>query len=59
MNMFRGQVQTNQVFPFPRPLNEDQEETLKMLIDPLEKFFEVNLVFYFVFCFNCNYTYLF
>lgn len=41
MNMFRGQLQVNQVFPFPDPLNQDQSDTLKMFIDPLEKFFEV------------------
>lgn len=41
MNLFRGQLQTSQVFPFPEPLTEDQAETLKMFIDPVEKFFEV------------------
>lgn len=41
MNLFRGQLQTSQVFPYPEPLNEDQVETLKMFIDPVEKFFEV------------------
>lgn len=40
MNMYRGQLQTSQVFPFPEPLNEEQEENLKMMIDPLEKFYE-------------------
>ncbi|XP_011505547.1 PREDICTED: very long-chain specific acyl-CoA dehydrogenase, mitochondrial [Ceratosolen solmsi marchali] len=43
MNMFRGQLQTNQVFPYPKPLNEEQEEILNMLVDPMETFFkEVN-----------------
>lgn len=43
MNIFRGQVQTDQVFPFPSPLSQDQLDTLKMLVDPVEKFFaEVN-----------------
>lgn len=41
MNIFRGHLQTNQVFPYPQCLNEEQEETLKMMIDPIEKFFEV------------------
>lgn len=41
MNIFRGQLQLNQVFPFPEPLNEDQTDTLKMLVDPVEKFYEV------------------
>ncbi|XP_043460883.1 very long-chain specific acyl-CoA dehydrogenase, mitochondrial isoform X1 [Leptopilina heterotoma] len=40
MNLFRGQLQTSQVFPYPEPLTEDQVETLKMFIDPVEKFFE-------------------
>lgn len=40
MNMYRGQLQTAQVFPFPEPLNEEQEETLKMMFDPLETFYE-------------------
>ncbi|KAF7991762.1 hypothetical protein HCN44_010563 [Aphidius gifuensis] len=43
MNIFRGQVQTDQVFPFPSPLSQDQLDTLKMLVDPVDKFFtEVN-----------------
>ncbi|XP_012214486.1 very long-chain specific acyl-CoA dehydrogenase, mitochondrial [Linepithema humile] len=40
MNLFRGQLQLNQVFPFPEPMNEDQIDTLKMLVDPVEKFYE-------------------
>ncbi|XP_066603388.1 very long-chain specific acyl-CoA dehydrogenase, mitochondrial [Prorops nasuta] len=40
MNLFRGQLQTNQVFPFPEPMTEEQIETVKMLVDPVEKFFE-------------------
>ncbi|XP_014204905.1 very long-chain specific acyl-CoA dehydrogenase, mitochondrial isoform X2 [Copidosoma floridanum] len=43
MNVFRGHLQISQVFPYPEVLNDEQEETLKMLIDPLEKFYkEVN-----------------
>lgn len=45
MNLFRGQLQTSQVFPYPEPLTEDQVETLKMFIDPVEKFFEVINIF--------------
>ena len=41
MNLFRGQLQLNQVCPFPEPMTQDQTETLKMLIDPVEKFYEV------------------
>lgn len=40
MNMFRGHLQTNQVFPYPETLNEEQLDTLKLIIDPMEKFFE-------------------
>lgn len=43
MNIFRGQAQIDQVFPFPEPLNEEQLDTIKMLIDPMEKFFEVKV----------------
>lgn len=43
MNLFRGQVEGRQVFPYPNVLNEEQRDTLQMLIDPCEKFFnEVN-----------------
>ena len=75
MNLFRGQIATDQVFPFPEGnfyspqrkdehssifcnanafdnilidilliisvLNADQEENLKMLVDPTHKFFQV------------------
>ncbi|XP_050313261.1 very long-chain specific acyl-CoA dehydrogenase, mitochondrial [Anthonomus grandis grandis] len=43
MNLFRGQVEHRQIFPYPRVLNEEQTETLQMLVDPTEKFFkEIN-----------------
>lgn len=43
MNIFRGQVEARQVFPYPNVLNEEQRETLQMLVDPTAKFFaEVN-----------------
>lgn len=41
MNLFRGVVQGSQVFPYPDVLNEDQKDTLNMLVDPTEKFFAV------------------
>lgn len=41
MNVFRGQVESKDVFPYPYILNEEQRETLQMLIDPSTKFFEV------------------
>ncbi|XP_046429148.1 very long-chain specific acyl-CoA dehydrogenase, mitochondrial [Neodiprion virginianus] len=40
MNIFRGQLQPNQVFPYPEPLTEEQRETIVMLMDPMQKFFE-------------------
>lgn len=43
MNIFRGQLEAKQVFPFPDVLNEEQRDTLKMLVDPVQKFFEVRL----------------
>jgi len=39
-NMFRGIVNTEQVFPFPDVLNPEQRETLEALVDPTEKFFQ-------------------
>ncbi|MCL4123338.1 UNVERIFIED_CONTAM: hypothetical protein GTU68_016458, partial [Idotea baltica] len=40
MNMFLGKAVTEQVIPFPNNLNDEQMETLQMLVDPTEKFFE-------------------
>lgn len=40
MNVFRGQLETRQLFPFPNALNADQRETLQGLVDPVAKFFE-------------------
>lgn len=39
-NIFLGQIETAQTFPFPDVLNEEQLDTLKLIIDPIEKFFE-------------------
>lgn len=47
-NIFRGQLQINQVFPFPEPLNAEQTETIRMFLDPVEKFFEVIILLYFL-----------
>lgn len=41
MNMFRGAAVTEQAIPYPYTLSEEQRETLEMLVDPTEKFFEV------------------
>ncbi|CAF0831038.1 unnamed protein product [Adineta steineri] len=40
MNLFRGQFSPNEVFPYPNVLNEEQKDNIKMLIDPISKFFE-------------------
>ncbi|OAD56047.1 Very long-chain specific acyl-CoA dehydrogenase, mitochondrial, partial [Eufriesea mexicana] len=39
-NIFIGQLETSQIFPFPEVLNDEQIDTLKLLIDPIEKFYE-------------------
>jgi len=42
-NMFRGIIHTEQTFPFPKVLDEEQSENLTMLVEPTEKFMtEVN-----------------
>uniref|UniRef100_A0A8C7XM00 Very long-chain specific acyl-CoA dehydrogenase, mitochondrial n=1 Tax=Oryzias sinensis TaxID=183150 RepID=A0A8C7XM00_9TELE len=40
VNMFKGQIATSQVFPFPKALNEEQEQFLRELVGPVSKFFE-------------------
>lgn len=40
MNIFRGQIETKQLFPYPNVLNTEQRDTLEMLVDPVNKFFE-------------------
>lgn len=40
MNMFRGNIEARQVFPYPNALNDEQKETIQMLVDPVTKFFE-------------------
>ncbi|KAL4659919.1 very long-chain specific acyl-CoA dehydrogenase, mitochondrial [Arapaima gigas] len=43
VNMFKGQLNTSQVFPFPSVLNEEQSEFIRELVGPVSKFFtEVN-----------------
>ena len=42
-NLFRGQVEHSQVFPYPIALNQEQTEYVAAFIDPVTKFFtEVN-----------------
>ncbi|XP_043438822.1 very long-chain specific acyl-CoA dehydrogenase, mitochondrial isoform X1 [Prionailurus bengalensis] len=38
--MFRGQLTTDQVFPYPSVLNEEQTQFLKELVGPVSRFFE-------------------
>ncbi|XP_030636043.1 very long-chain specific acyl-CoA dehydrogenase, mitochondrial [Chanos chanos] len=40
VNMFKGQISTSQVFPFPSVLNEEQSQFLRELVGPCSKFFE-------------------
>lgn len=40
LNLFRGRLETAQVFPYPEPLSEDQRQTLQELVPPVEKFFQ-------------------
>ncbi|XP_070504444.1 very long-chain specific acyl-CoA dehydrogenase, mitochondrial-like isoform X1 [Chironomus tepperi] len=39
-NIFRGQLEHSELFPYPMPLNDEQLETIKVLIDPMENFFK-------------------
>lgn len=42
-NLFRGQVEHSQVFPFPMALNQEQIDFVAAFVDPVMKFFaEVN-----------------
>lgn len=45
MNLFRGHIEGCQVFPYPEALTTDQTDTIKMLVDPVQKFFEVCMYF--------------
>jgi hypothetical protein len=40
MNLFRGELKLGEVFPYPSTMTEEQNETLKALVDPTAKFFE-------------------
>lgn len=43
VGMFKGQLTTDQVFPYPAVLNEEQTQFLKELVEPVTRFFkEVN-----------------
>lgn len=45
MNLFRGTLQASQVFPYPEVLTEEHHDTLKMLVEPTTKFFEVKYIY--------------
>ncbi|KAK3748757.1 hypothetical protein QZH41_020325, partial [Actinostola sp. cb2023] len=38
--LFMGRLNKDKVFPFPEPLNQDQRDTLNMLVAPVQKYFE-------------------
>ena len=40
LNLYRGEFFAKEVFPYPNVMNEEQKENIKMLIDPVWKFFE-------------------
>ncbi|RUS76840.1 hypothetical protein EGW08_015396 [Elysia chlorotica] len=40
LNLFRGQISSDQVFPFPEVLSPEQRQELQELVDPTAKFFE-------------------
>ncbi|XP_062967831.1 very long-chain specific acyl-CoA dehydrogenase, mitochondrial isoform X2 [Cynocephalus volans] len=40
VGIFKGQLTTSQVFPFPSVLNEEQTQFLKELVGPVSRFFE-------------------
>lgn len=40
-NIFRGEVQPAQIFPYPDVLDAEQKEFTSALVDPVNKFFEV------------------
>ncbi|XP_034363503.1 very long-chain specific acyl-CoA dehydrogenase, mitochondrial [Arvicanthis niloticus] len=40
VGMFKGQLNTDQVFPYPSVLNEEQTQFLKELVGPMARFFE-------------------
>jgi very long chain acyl-CoA dehydrogenase len=41
MNLFRGKLRTEEIFPYPSSLTDEQRENLQALLDPTAKFFEV------------------
>ncbi|CAG5132308.1 unnamed protein product, partial [Candidula unifasciata] len=40
LNLFRGQISADQVFPYPEVLSTEQKQELQELVDPCARFFE-------------------
>lgn len=40
-NMFRGELQPKEVFPYPNPLDAEQRENIAAFVDPVTSFFTV------------------
>lgn len=40
MNLFRGKLQLDEIFPYPQSLTNEERENLEALVDPTAKFFE-------------------
>ena len=62
MNLFRGSLKLDEIFPYPYTLNEEQRDNLQALVDPTAKFFEVCIYIYTRFaicvcclCFACDF----
>jgi len=41
MNLFRGELVTSQLFPYPDVLTTDQRDTVASMVDPVHKLFTV------------------
>ena len=40
VGLFNGQLHTDQLFPYPDTLSADQLETLRLYVDPTDRFFK-------------------
>ena len=45
MGIFNGELRPEEVFPFPEVLTEEQNQNISMFLGPVEKFYEVLVVF--------------
>ncbi|EDV20542.1 uncharacterized protein TRIADDRAFT_31810 [Trichoplax adhaerens] len=39
LGLYRGKVKTQQLFPYPDALDDESKDTVKLMIDPFEKYF--------------------